>query len=203
MKTDVIKIDPESPQPSDVKKAAGTLRAGGIVAVPTETVYGLAVSAKDQKALDRLYAIKKRPKDKPFAIQIAGLSQVKDYAGSVSRGLKDILEKFWPGPLTVIVSTGGSKVGLRMPENEVTLAIIDEAGFPLAVTSANLSGEKAVSSAGEVAKIFNGRIDLIVDDGRVAQGVESTVLDCTTFPFKILRKGAISEEIKEFMRGNK
>ncbi|MFH1867933.1 MAG: L-threonylcarbamoyladenylate synthase [Candidatus Omnitrophota bacterium] len=202
MHTHLIKISSDAPEPSHVKKAAHILQNGGIVAIPTETVYGLAVNAKNQLAIDKLYKIKKRPEGKPFTIQISDLRQLRNYVRDISPVLKKILDRFWPGPLTVIISTDKGKIGLRIPDNRAALSIIDEAKIPLAVTSANLSGEGAVSSAEEVVRIFDGLIDLVIDDGRIAQGIESTVLDCTVSPFKILRKGAIAKELEEFIRDN-
>jgi L-threonylcarbamoyladenylate synthase len=202
MKTKIIKIDADCPNVLDVKKAAGILKKGGIVALPTETVYGLAVYANDNNALKRLYSVKKRPDNKPFTIQISDYGRLADYIDKVPTGLKKILDRFWPGPLTIIVNGKSGKIGLRIPDNKVTLAVINEVKLPLAVTSANISGEKAVVSAKEVADIFGGSIDLIVDDGDIEGGIESTVLDCTVSPFKILRKGSISEELKEFITNN-
>lgn len=198
MNTEILRIDSGSPRQVYVKKTADIIRKGGIAALPTETVYGLAVNADDKSALKRLYAVKRRPDTKPFTVQIADCGQLNDYIDNVPAGLKAILDKFWPGPLTIIVNGKSSKVGLRIPDNKVTLAIIAEAAMPLAVTSANLSGGKAASSAQEVLRIFNGLIDLVVDDGQAVLGVESTVLDCTSSPFKILRRGAISEELENY-----
>ena len=203
MKAEILKIDGNCPKAPDIKKAAGILQKGGIVALPTETVYGLAVNATDNNALKRLYSIKKRPDNKPFTIQIADRAQLASYIDEVPAGLKKIVDRFWPGPLTIITNGKSGKIGLRIPDNKVTLAVINEVKLPLAVTSANISGEKAVGSAKEVADIFDESIDLIVDDGNIAGGVESTVLDCTVSPFKILRKGAIAKELEIFISNNR
>lgn len=199
MRTEILKIDANSPEPPKVKKVARFLQRGGIAAIPTETVYGLACNAKDRVALDRLYTIKKRPKDKPFTIQIANLSQLRDHIDKLPLGLENILKEFWPGALTIIINGKVGKVGLRMPDNKVGLSIIEEARVPLVVTSANISGKPSALSAKEALQIFNKEIELIVDDGSVAKGMESTILDCTVTPFTILRKGPISDELERFL----
>lgn len=200
MKTEVLKVDAESSEDA-VTKAVDILKKGGIIAIPTETVYGLTVNADDKKAVDRLYSAKKRPEEKPFTIQIADLSQLKSYLDNIPAMLEIILKELWPGPLTVIVKDKfGFKLGLRMPDNKIALSIIKEAKCPLAVTSANISGKSDALSAEEVADIFNGIIDLIIDDGSKPSGVASTVLDCTVSPFKILRKGSASEKLERFLK---
>jgi len=199
MITESISVDALSPKASNIKRIADALKAGAIVAVPTETVYGLAVDAGNKKALDRLYSIKNRPCGKPFALQIADLSELDRYIDEPSPGLIAMLKKFWPGPLTVILNGRDGKVGLRIPGNKTTLAIIREVASPLAVTSANISGEPAAFSAEEVMRILEGKIEMVVDDGTRCGGIESTVLDCTVSPFKIVRPGAILEQLKSFL----
>jgi len=200
MITEILKVDPASPEPSDIKKIVAVLKKGGIVALPTETVYGLAVNARDKNALDRLYSVKKRDETKPFTIQISNFSQLKSYVNKLSPALEIILNEFWPGPLTVIVDGKKGRVGLRMPDSKATLYIIEKAGVPLAVTSANISGKAPALSAGDVINIFDGLINLVVDDQTVSGGIESTVLDCTTGSFNIVRKGAVSERLERFLR---
>lgn len=199
MKTEIMQIDATFPEPAKIKKVAGFLQRGGIAAIPTETVYGLACNAKDKAALDRLYAIKKRPATRPFTIQIANFSQLTDFIDELPLELRIILKECWPGPLTIIVNTKDGKVGLRMPDNKVALSIIEEAKVPLAVTSANLAGQPSALSAREVLEIFNGKIKIVVDDGSAAEGVESTILDCTVRPFVVVRKGSISDKLERFL----
>lgn len=199
VKTEILKIDANSPEAPKIKKVAESLQRGNIAAIPTETVYGLAGNVEDKIALDRLYAIKKRPKTKPFTIQIANFLQLTDYIDELPPELEIILREFWPGPLTIIINGKNGKVGLRMPDNKVALSIIEEAKVPLAVTSANISGKPSAFSAKEVFEIFDGKIEIVVDDGSVAVGVESTVLDCTVTPFAIVRKGPISEKLEKFL----
>lgn len=202
VKTEILKIDADFPEPSKIKKVVKLLQECGIIAIPTETVYGLACNAEDKKAVDRLYAIKKRPKAKPFTVQITSFLQLRDYIDKLPIGLEVILKEFWPGPLTIIINGKDGKVGLRMPDNKLALSIIEAAKVPLAVTSANISGEPSAFSARGVFEIFDGKIDLIVDDGNITGGVESTILDCTLSPFRIVRKGSISEKLKRFLKNS-
>lgn len=199
MITEFLKIDADNPEPEKIDKAAQAIIRGGIVAVPTETVYGLAANARDQKALKRLYDVKGRQETKPFTIQISDLSQLKLYKRSLRPEEDALLKRFWPGPLTVILETDNGKVGLRMPDNKVTLSIIRQARVPLAVTSANISGKEAAVSAQDVMRVFDTKIEMIVDDQMPAGGIESTVLDCSMNPFKIVRNGAIAAELKEYI----
>lgn len=199
MKTEIMQIDATAPEAAKIKRVAGFLQRGGIAAIPTETVYGLACNAKDKTALDRLYAIKKRPETRPFTIQIANFSQLADFIDELPPELKIILKECWPGPLTIIVNTKDGKVGLRMPNNKVALSIIEEAKVPLAVTSANLTGQPSALSAREVLEIFNGKIKIVVEDGSAVEGVESTILDCTVRPFVVVRQGSISDKLERFL----
>jgi len=200
MKTEILKIDSNSPEASKIEKAVWALRQGEIIGIPTETVYGLAVDADNREAVEQLCSIKKRSKDKPFTIQIADLSQLRDYVGNISPRLKLILQEFWPGPLTIIVNGKKGKIGLRIPDNKVALFIIKKANIPLAVTSANISGQISAVSPKTVFDIFNNRAALIIDDGSKPEAVESTILDCTKLPFKILRRGSIADRLEELLK---
>ncbi len=200
MKTSIISIDANTPQEKKIRDAANILRRGGIVAIPTETVFGLACDLANIEAIKRLYAIKKRPKDKPFAIQVASIDKVLSFADRLNPGLDKVLNRFWPGPLTVIIDSKEGKKGFRIPDNRVALALLSEIGRPLAVTSANVSGESALISVKDVTRCFSGLIDAIIDDGNRIFGIESTILDCTVIPFKILRKGAIADKLKQYIK---
>ena len=199
MKASIITIDSSSPQQPKVREVSRILACGGIAAIPTETVFGLACDAANTEALKKLYAIKNRPEEKPFTIQVANIDKLLSYAGGINPHVEKILKEFWPGPLTVIVNTVKGKEGFRIPDNKVTLSILSETGFPLAVTSANFSGTDVLCTVEEVVKSFGHLIDVIIDDGSSAGGVESTVLDCTVTPFKILRKGAIADRLKRYV----
>ena len=199
MTTEILRIDGQVPDPAQAMRAAGLIRQGAIVALPTETVYGLAVNGDDPNAVKRLYAVKERPHDKPFAVLVAGTDQVKKVVGDMpSASINRIMKTFWPGPLTLILKAGHGKVGLRMPDNKAALAIIREADFPVFATSANVSGGRAAADADEVLRIFEGRIDAIVDDGSSAAGTASTILDCTKEPFEVLREGALAGKLRRY-----
>lgn len=195
MTTRVVLVEKEFPEPVRIKEVAGVLRKGGIAGIPTETVFGLACNANDENAVKRLYQIKHRPFDKSLVIQIADISKLLDYEAVVTPEIKEILSRFWPGPLTVIINTKCGKTGFRMPNHKTALAIIREADFPLAVTSANISGQADLICAEDVIRVFGGKIDIVVDDKTKSKGIVSTVLDCTQAPFRILRKGLLAQEI--------
>lgn len=200
MKTSIISVDVNALQESAIKQAADTLAHGGIVAFPTETVFGLACDLANTEAIKRLYEIKNRPQEKPFAIQVASTDKVLDIVGSQKPLVENIMRRFWPGPLTVIIGSENKKKGFRVPDNKAALAILSAIDSPLAVTSANLSGGSPLISAKDVIRDFNGLIDLIIDDYSKAGGVESTVLDCTIKPFKILRYGAIADSLERYIQ---
>ena len=187
-----------------VKRAAKLLRAGVIVALPTETVYGLAANAFDEKAVAKIFQIKGRPANNPIIVHVASLEMagrcVKDWPNNADQ----LARAFWPGPLTLVlprakeipdnVTAGGATVGVRWPSHPLIQAVIRECGFPLAAPSANLSGRISPTSAEHVRKQLGGKILLIVDGGPSQVGIESTVLDLTVSPPQVLRPGMIHAE---------
>lgn len=201
MLTRIIKIDPENPNTESIKKAAKILRDGGLLAFPTETVYGLGANALDKTASSRIYAAKGRPSDNPLIIHISNMEMLE----LVTKGSLEYAEKianiFWPGPLTLILNkseivpfetTGGlDTVAVRMPSRKSANLIIEEAKLPIAAPSANISGRPSPTLASHVIEDFDGRIEGIVDDGPSPIGVESTILDITTKRPTILRRGFI------------
>lgn len=201
--TRILKIDPERPKRDKIKEAAEILRTGGIVAFPTETVYGLGANLLDKETTERLYEIKRRPKDKPFSIHIANRDEVERLACDIPSCANKLMDRFWPGPLTVILkSPDGGKVGIRMPQNRIALRLIEECRVPIVAPSANLSGKTPARTAEEVLKDFDGLIEMVIDGGRVEIGIESTVVDLTFSPPKVTRRGALrlvllKEEILE------
>jgi L-threonylcarbamoyladenylate synthase len=187
-----------------VRRAAELLRAGEVVALPTETVYGLAANALDAAAVARIYEIKGRPAHNPIIVHVASLEMAKGCA-TVWPALADSLARaFWPGPLTLvlpkggniphIVTAGGSTVGVRWPSHPFIQAVIQECGFPLAAPSANLSNRVSPTNAEHVREQLGDRLRLIVDGGQAQVGLESTVLDLTCAPPRILRPGMIHAE---------
>jgi len=205
-KTAVLKIDPERPDKHIIAKAASMIRRGMLVAFPTETVYGIAANRLDKKAMISLSRIKKRPKSKPFTVHVSRLRMLKKLDCPLTVQAKALVEKFWPGPLTIILrSKNGEKMGFRMPANKIALQLIDKAGVPVVAPSANLRGHASPVSAEDVLQELDGKIDILLDAGDTDIGVESTVADLTVNPPRVLREGAISREKieKELHRNNR
>jgi tRNA threonylcarbamoyl adenosine modification protein (Sua5/YciO/YrdC/YwlC family) len=193
--TKIIKVDPVAPQEELIRQAAKVLMDGGLVIIPTETVYGIAANALDKKALQRLYKIKNRPKDKPFSMLIAQENKVQELARDVPVAAYKLMRKFWPGPLTVILkSVTQGEVGLRMPDNLVALAIITQLEVPLVCPSANISDQPAPVNFQQAIKDMDGRVDLAIDAGSSKVGLESTVVDLSIQPPQIVRSGAVKDE---------
>lgn len=205
MDTEIIRIDRENFTPEDLKPAAQILRNGGLVAFPTETVYGLGGDAFDPTASKRIYAAKGRPSDNPLIVHIADISELTRVARDIPQVAYDLAEKFWPGPLTMILNkredlpretTGGlNTVAVRMPSDPVAAMLIREAGVAVAAPSANLSGRPSTTCAQHVIEDLSGRIDMIIDAGASKIGLESTIVDLTCEPALILRPGFITKEM--------
>lgn len=206
--TRYIKVDPVNPEPEAVEEAARILRRGGLVAFPTETVYGLGANALDGRAVARIFEAKGRPQDNPLIVHVAGKEQVGSLAESVPASAKILMEAFWPGPLTLVLPVGGavpgevtaglSTVAVRMPAHPVALALIRAAGVPVAAPSANISGRPSPTTAEHVLRDLGGRIEAVLDGGPAGVGVESTVLDLTAPVPLVLRPGGVTlEELRE------
>ncbi|MBK8001835.1 MAG: threonylcarbamoyl-AMP synthase [Verrucomicrobia bacterium] len=187
-----------------VKRAAELLRTGEVVALPTETVYGLAANALDAAAVARIFAVKGRPAHNPIIIHVCDLAMARRFAGKWPETAEKLARSFWPGPLTLvlprtkeipdIVTAGGSTVGVRWPSHPFMQAVIRECGFPLAAPSANPSNFLSPTNAQHVQSTLGDRIKLIVDGGQSQVGIESTVVDVTTTPPALLRPGMIHVE---------
>lgn len=188
-----------------LEKAARILRQGGLVAFPTETVYGLGANALDEEAAKKIYAAKGRPSDNPLIAHIADFSDLEPLVAEVPEAAGKLMKAFWPGPLTMIFpkssrvpygTTGGlDTVAVRMPDDPVALALIRLAGVPVAAPSANTSGRPSPTTADHVWQDMDGKIDMIVDGGPVGIGVESTIIDVTGPVPVILRPGAVTREM--------
>lgn len=202
MKTYVIKINPKKPEKDGIETAAKAIREGKLVAFPTETVYGVAANFLDADAIDRLYSIKGRPKNKPFTVHISDITMIEALDCSVTAESLRLISRFWPGPLTVVLNAGDNKtLGFRIPANKVALDLIKAAAVPIVAPSANLSGNAAPLSAEDVLKDLDGKIDILLDSGKTDIGVESTVIDLTQDPPKVLREGAITKaELSKFLK---
>jgi L-threonylcarbamoyladenylate synthase len=187
-----------------VKRAAQLLRAGEVVALPTETVYGLAANALDEKAVAKIFQIKGRPANNPIIVHIVSVEMANRCVTAWSQPAEQLARAFWPGPLTLvlprakeipgIVTAGGTTVGVRWPGHPFIQAVIRECGFPLAAPSANVSGRVSPTNAGHVRQQLGDKISLIVDGGQSQVGIESTVLDLTVSPPRVLRPGMIHAE---------
>jgi L-threonylcarbamoyladenylate synthase len=202
--TQIIKIDSKNPEKIKIKKAADIIKNGGIVAFPTETVYGLGANALNPKAVKKIFLAKRRPFDDPLIIHINDFKDISKLALEVSPLAEKIMKKYWPGPLTVIlkksnlvpkITTGGQKtVAIRMPYNKIARSLIKESGTPIAAPSANLFGRPSPTLAEHVLEDLDGKIDLIIDGRKTNIGLESTVLDLTSDIPVLLRPGKISYE---------
>ncbi|MDO4982838.1 MAG: L-threonylcarbamoyladenylate synthase [Eubacteriales bacterium] len=187
----------------DVTEAAGILKDGGLVAVPTETVYGLAGNGLDEGAVRNIYEVKGRPAVKPLSLMVPDKNAMKLYCEDVPEQAIFLADRFWPGPLTIvlksrpcvpeIVRAGGETVGLRCPDHPLTLKALKLAGIPFAAPSANPSGEESPKNAEKVREYFDGKIEGIIDGGECGIGKESTLIDMSRAPYRILRQGALSE----------
>lgn len=191
-----IKIDPQNFVEKEVKTAVRVLGEGGVIAFPTETVYGLAARADKEFSFKKLSSIKGRPEGKPFSLALADAwDAAENYFATLAPFGYRLIENFWPGPLTLVYycREKEGKVGLRVPSDSVARNILQQLDFPIFLTSANKSDEKEVVSPLEIEKVFAGKIDLIIDAGDLRPQRPSTVLDLTCKPFNILREGGISE----------
>ncbi|MBP5532994.1 MAG: threonylcarbamoyl-AMP synthase [Lachnospiraceae bacterium] len=205
METIIKKINIDSFSREDLKEAALFIREGKLVAFPTETVYGLGGNAYDSTASARIYAAKGRPSDNPLIVHISEFSEIKPLVKEVPDVAKALSDRFWPGPLTMILeksdsipkeTTGGlDTVAIRMPSHAIANMLIKEAGVPIAAPSANASGRPSTTKAEHVIEDLSGRIDMIIDGGSSDIGLESTIVDLTVKPALILRPGYITIEM--------
>lgn len=186
----------------------GIMRGGGLVAVPTETVYGLAGNGLDEKAVAEIYEVKGRPEVKPLSLMVHDAASMERYCENVPPQAYTLAKKFWPGPLTIvmkakpcvpeIVRAGGETVGLRCPDHPLTLELLEKSGVPFAAPSANPSGEPSPKNADSVLKYFDGKIDAVLDGGECGIGCESSLIDLSRTPYRILRQGALpADEIAD------
>jgi len=199
--THVLRVDPVHPDIQLIAKAADCLRAGGLVAFPTETVYGLGAHALDPDAVARVFQAKGRPANDPLIVHVATLDAARPLVADLPRTAQDLAARFWPGPLTLVlrrsplvpdeVTAGLDTVAIRIPSHPVARALLDACGLPLAAPSANLFSRPSPTQAAHVLADLAGRIDIVVDGGPTDVGVESTVVDLTTRPPMVLRPGVV------------
>jgi L-threonylcarbamoyladenylate synthase len=211
METIIKKINEEELEPGCLQDAAAILQKQGLVAFPTETVYGLGGDALDTEAAKKIYAAKGRPSDNPLIIHIADVDSLRELVKEVPEQAYQLADKFWPGPLTMIMpksekvpygTTGGlNTVAIRMPSNKIALQLIRESGVCIAAPSANISGRPSPTKAEHVIEDLSGKIDMIIDGGAVGIGLESTIVDLTGKVPTILRPGYITKEMLEEVVG--
>lgn len=188
----------------DIPAAAEIIKNGGLVAVPTETVYGLAGNGLDESVVRQIYEVKGRPAVKPLSLMVPDKSAMAEYCEAVPEAALCLAEKYWPGPLTIvlkaktnvpaIVRAGGATVGLRCPDHPLTLEALRLAKLPFAAPSANPSGSESPKNAAKVLEYFDGKIPAVIDGGHCGIGRESTLIDMSAKPYKILREGALSAD---------
>ena len=203
-------IDRENIDIDEIKKHAKLLKQGATVIFPTETVYGLGANALDENAVIKIYEAKGRPSDNPLIVHICDKKEVYNLARNISEKAELIMDKFWPGPLTIVLekkdivpkrtSGGLDTVAIRMPSHPIASALIKESGIPIAAPSANISGRPSPTEAKHVYEEMNGRVDGIILGGDCNYGLESTVLDLTSDVPMILRPGSITkEDLEEYL----
>jgi L-threonylcarbamoyladenylate synthase len=200
---EILRIHSEEPEPALIDYIAGCINSGQVVALPTDTFYGLAVDPVNLAAVDRIYDIKTRARHKPLSLLIADVAQAYGLARSCDTAFDRLAERFWPGPLTIIVKAGSKiplrvtantgNVALRVPEAAIARAVVTKLGLPITATSANLSGHPECTSAASVRDQLGDKIPLIVDGGPTARTVATTIVDLTGggSTWSILREGAI------------
>jgi len=204
MKTIVLKVDPTNPCPTKLEKAVAALKAGKLVAFPTDTVYGIGADIFNDEAVRSIFTVKKRNPGKPLQALVAHRSDFRAIAKNWSEMLDRLVSEFCPGALTLVmlarddfprqVRCGRNTIGVRMPANPVALKLIESFGAPIAATSANISGFSDPASAGETMKYLGGKVELILDGGVTPGSIPSTVLDVSVSPPVTLRQGKLSAE---------
>ena len=211
MDTKLVKVDIENPEKDILEEAAEILRKGGLVAFPTETVYGLGANGLDGEACKKIYEAKGRPSDNPLILTIGDINGLYPIVKNVTENAKKIIDAFWPGPITLVLPkadcvpesvTGGlDTVAVRYPSNKIAQELIKTAGIPVAAPSANSSGKPSPTRASHVEFDLSGKIEMIIDGGAADWGLESTILDVSAEKPILLRPGAVTKEMIEDVVG--
>jgi L-threonylcarbamoyladenylate synthase len=204
MITEIIKINPNRPSIKIINKTAKIIKQGGLVVVPTDTVYGLICDATNPKAVAKVYFVKKRPLSQPLSIAVGNFPHIYKYVESVPKSAKMLAKKFLPGPLTIIltkskiipdtVTSGRNDIGIRIPDCKIVLTLIRILKRPIVIPSANLHNKPSPITALQALKDLDGKVDLILDGGETKHGQESTIVSCIGKEIKILRVGALSKK---------
>jgi L-threonylcarbamoyladenylate synthase len=200
----LVKINQKRPEGKKIARAARVIKGGGVIIFPTETVYGLGCSPFNKKAVKRIFELKGRASKKPLAVIVENFKQVKQLTKKISPRAKDLMTRFWPGPLTLIlyksnkipnyVTCGSKKIGIRMPDHPITLELLKACRMPIVATSANKSGSTPPLTAGKALKQIKD-VDMAIDGGRTSFKKASTVVDATKSKLKILRAGSLSKRL--------
>jgi len=203
----LIVINQEQPDEDNVRIAVETLRQGGIIIYPTETVYGLGVDCENEQAVKNLYRVKKRKETKPFSLIAADREMVQDYVDEVSDFGRKLTDRFWPGPLTIVfkanenvnplITCGTAAIGMRVPDNMLCRTLVQQLGRPITSTSANLSGEKECRIIKQIPDALKTAVEVILDGGETRGTVPSTVISVASDTPEILREGAIPRNLIE------
>ncbi|MCX7927331.1 MAG: L-threonylcarbamoyladenylate synthase [Candidatus Omnitrophica bacterium] len=194
-KTEVVKVDPQCPDEKKLVYASEIIRQGGLVIIPTETVYGIAADNSNPQTIKRLIKVKKSPAKKHFSLHIAEIDTLFSISTNIPTAVFKLAERFWPGPLTMIIPTDTQEtVGVRMPDNLIAQKIIHLAGVPVVCPSANISGKPAPRTCQEALRDLNGHVDMALDSGPTQLGVSSTVLDLSRKPYQIVREGVLNSQ---------
>jgi L-threonylcarbamoyladenylate synthase len=196
-----LRVDPGNPQPTALEEAAAILLNGGLVAFPTETFYGLGANALDPQAIARIFSVKGRPDSKPLLVLVDSVKMAGSLVREVPTAAWSLMARYWPGPLTLVLNAiaalpdsltaGTGTIGIRMPSHPVAFELVRAAGFPVTAPSANVSGEEPPTTAEEVRRVLDGKIEMILDAGPTKGGLPSTILDVTVTPPRLIRRGAL------------
>lgn len=194
-KTRILKINPAVPEPEKIAEAARIIRQGGLVIFPTETVYGIAADSNNPQAIERLNRVKRRSENKPYSILVAHRGLIENYANYTNPNLYKLIDKYWPGPLTIVVPAKeeGETIGIRMPDHTIALRLVEESACTIAAPSANLEGKKAPTNVSEALEDLDGLVDLAIDGGPVEFGISSSIVDFTKSKPVVTREGVISQ----------
>lgn len=212
MLTEYININPRCPQEELINMAVDFLKAGELIAFPTETVYGLGADAFNQKAINKIFQVKERPATSPLLVHVSNIEQVEKMTRTIPSTARDLMEQLWPGPLSIILPSysylpagirgENNSIGFRMPSHPVAIALIEKAG-PIAAPSANLHGRPSPVNAVHVRNDLNGKIAAVLDAGSTGTGLESTIIDLSGEKYSVLRRGGIAvEKIEKILRKN-
>jgi L-threonylcarbamoyladenylate synthase len=210
LRTQIIRINPEVIELDKIEEIVKFLKMDGVIVYPTETFYGLGAGCFSQKAIQAIYTLKKRPPSKPLSVVISDLNMIRDIVTEIPSNIEPILSNFWPGPLTLVLKAASrvpeeirgpcGSIGVRLTEHQWLRSLVRCASFPITATSANISGEKNISNPDYAWRVFEGKVDLMVDGGETKGDLPSTVLDLSGEKARLIREGAIPfSQIKKYL----